>query len=191
MHGARRAAFDYIRSVRDPGGSLLWREGSRLFDVCCGDPPWLREHAVAQKIDWYGVDQMNQRLAGYARADLRQGMAIWRGIGFFDMAVTVYGLQHLQDDEATGWRVVHSNLSPNGYFLYFGNHAIDCYRNDQRQDPANVHSVESLKGMALATGFEVLEMQVYDYEPTPKEGYSVGVPAAQANGIRAMLRKRA
>jgi SAM-dependent methyltransferase len=72
----------------------------------------------------------------------------------FDGVVAVYALQHLLGFEALAWAESRRVLRPGGQFLCGGRYRERCAVENTRADPLNGYSVEGLRALAMATGFE-------------------------------------
>lgn len=173
MHGARELAWHYLKPrVREKD----------VVDLCCGDR-WLE--AKCQELPGPA------RPKSYRGFDLKEGWsallpACWDEVAWFDLAVTVYGFQHLMGLEAEAWLQLRKVLG-NARFVYVGRHiGRHSDRELQRADPLNGYNLQGLMGLALATGFEVVDFKTYCYVETAFRD----ADEVEANAFAATLRSR-
>lgn len=175
MNGARQLARDFIQPRLTRGDDVL--------DVCCGDC-WLKPVVERAEAHWWGVDlqQPPSSIYGSAPRSHHTGpldvtargrfhamnlLHIHRGFfpaSQFDVIASVWGLQHLLGGEANVWNALRAAVKPHGSFLYVGRYADFPGRETGRQDPLNGYSLHALQGLALATGWELRTISLYQYE---------------------------
>ena len=155
MTGARRIVRDVV-----PG---MIPDGSTVLDVGTGDG-WLAE-ALQARCTVTAIDRTFDRCrrltCRQALVDLATGKGMAE-LGRYDVAVAVYCLQHLLDDEAVAWRrlrdhaprlIVAGRWSPGG-----------PGREYDRQDPLNGYDTSGLCGLSIATGWRVSRIVRFRYE---------------------------
>lgn len=180
MNGARQLAHKAL--------SESVRPGDRVIDVCCGDC-WARQRVIEIGAEWHGVD--NRRppasVPYFRQADLAQWSSwsnAW-GSQHFDVAVTLWGMQHLMGREAVAWVGVHQVLRQGGPFVYVGRHRTHPTRETNRQDPLNGYDHRGVTALAIATGFDVVRFETFQYT---SDAFSQ-CGEEQANAFIAMMRR--
>jgi len=148
MHGSRQLALDFIKPYLKPG--------LRVLDVCCGGA-WLMEHVHAAGGVYFGIDKRAKNCEVTERHDVTQIPWI---VGQFDLAISVYGMQHLLGDEAIAWREARRHAKR---MIVVARYDVETKREMNREDPLNGYSHSSLSGLALATGWSVKEFKGVTY----------------------------
>ena len=171
MTGARQFARDYIAPMMTPG--------IRVLDVCCGDK-------------WVGLDLPGTHYVGW---DKKTGEDLtkmdcevfdgWQKDGQSpDLILSIYGLQHLLSEEARVWTLLRRISKPETRFLYIGSHRRIADRNFRRDDPCNRHSLGTLEGLALASGWKIEHFTRASYTA---DSYTLG-DGGEENALAATLR---
>lgn len=153
MTGARRFARDYI--------APLMRPGLRVLDVCCGDGWVFREWP---EILWRGDDRKRGRdLTDWAQEKL--ALEVWKDLNP-DLIISVFGLQHLLSEEARVWTLLRRIAKPETKFVYVGRYRQIPCRETDREDPLNAYNSYAFDGIALASGWKVVDFKtaIYDGE---------------------------
>lgn len=154
MTGARRLVADMVPDMIPDGASVI--------DVGTGDG-WLaatlQDRCSVTAIDrtW---DRCQPLTCRRVTVDLVTGKHLQQ-IGRHDIAVAVYCLQHLLDDEATVWRRLRdcaARLIVVGRYLPAGSG-----REYDRGDPLNGYDSAGLVGLAVATGWRIKTRQLFRY----------------------------
>jgi hypothetical protein len=153
MTGARKLACDYIRP-------LIKSSPFIVIDVCCGDA-WPKQE--------FGLDG---KLGGhYIGLDVKDGADITTYDQLNpcfpyspDLILSIYGLQHLLSEEARVWTLLRRIAKPETKFVYVGRYSSSPRREVDRQDPLNAHSIHSLEGLALSSGWRITEHETYRYD---------------------------
>lgn len=175
MNGARKIALDAVNGVIQDGDIVL--------DVCCGDG-WLRSLVNEHNGRWIGIDiKAGQGII----ADLSRMSPLVSGV---NLAVSAWGLQHLCDREAFAWMTVHDCMADGGLFLYIGRYSQACIREVDRDDPLNGYSEGGIDGLAIATGFMIEALDLYQYERDRVLECNDRELRHRANTIVARMRKR-
>lgn len=159
MHGARKLAKDYIQQFSNPEAHVL--------DVCCGDC-------------WPGT---SIRYSTYRGVDIKDGRDITKSDELDpqynhlppDLILSIYGLCALCNEEARVWTLLRRIAKPTTKFVYVGRYASPPRRESNRQDPINGYDLEALEGLALASGWIVMDFKRFIYDG---DGY---IPAGEGN----------
>lgn len=173
MFGARNVAWHFLKPrLKDKD----------VVDLCCGDR-WLQEKCR----ELPGFD----RPKSYRGFDLKEGWDAsnpehWEEVTFFDLAVTVYGLQCLRGEEARAWLLLRERMGPDSRFLCIGNHAVPANIR-VASDSSTRYNVEALRGLAFATGMQLLDYRTFLYLASPNEHFREA-DEVEANAFCATLR---
>lgn len=151
MHGARMLARDYIHP-------LITSPETRVLDVCCGDKWVQREMPTCQ---YFGMD----KTLGHDLVELDSEFCDgWQEDGQSpDLILSIYGLQHLLNEEARVWTLLRRIAKPTTKFVYVGRWSEHSGRETSRQDPLNSYSSEGLRGLASASGWKIVEFKTFLY----------------------------
>lgn len=168
MNGARRLVYDHaLRYARD---------GMRVLDAATGDGWLARElcgrcHVVAVDADprRCPADPDFERHA----IDLAQFGSVDR-LGTFDVVFSIYTLQHLLCREAIGWANLRGCVTMNGRMVVAGRAAAREYIEGSRADQLNGHTAAGVEGLALASGWCVVDMKLFTYSTNDSAYEQVG-----------------
>lgn len=157
MNGARRIALNFIEP------HLHRADVKSVLDLCCGDC-WLRDHVIRAGKAWNGVDARKTPVHGMIQMDMAIEPGARRLPRDFDLIVSVYGTQHMLNREANAWLLAREVIKSDGAMLIVARQYQSSRREMGRQDPLNGYSWEGLRGLALATGFQIAQFDTYRYQ---------------------------
>jgi hypothetical protein len=173
MTGARLLARDYIASMMKPG--------VRVLDVCCGDG-WVVEEF--RGLQYVGMDKkighpIQDLDAEFCRGWVESGNAP-------DFILSIYGLQHMLNEEAKAWTMLRRIAAPTTKFVYVGRPALFCRRETDREDPLNAYNHHGLMGLALASGWRVVDYKTGEYEADSFR-WRTGLECFECNAFAALM----
>lgn len=150
MNGARKFARDYVEKFAKPG--------TRLFDIACGDE-WVKREFP--DLDYLGVDITKGQ-------DLTTQKA-WEGdlgVGGFapDVIISIYGICTLLHEEARAWTMMRRIAKPYTRLIYVGRYKRNPGREMGRSDPINGYNRDAVVGLALASGWRVVDFKAAFYD---------------------------
>lgn len=173
MHGSRRLALAFI--------APHLRAGQRVLDICCGSA-WLMEHVHAAGGTYFGIDWKATTNAATMKHDLTR--TPWP-CGQFDLAVTVYGTQHLLGDEAVAWREARNHAAR---FIVVGRYFSEApAREMNREDPLTGYNHSGIDALALSTGWrKPRDFSIFCYHNETYQTREDG-EAADGNAFAALM----
>lgn len=164
MTGARKIARDYI--------APLIKEAHKVIDIACGDK-WVGQEFHPPV--YVGVDKIH----GF---DLTK--ADFGTIEPPDLILSVYGICTLLGEEARVWTLLRRLAKPTTKFVYVGRYFANPRRETGRQDPINGYNFESLEGLALASGWKIVDFKTWEYDG---DSYRTPMTQAECNAFAATL----